>query len=109
MNIFPVHTYEPKDRPWVIRTLRYLGFIEVIGAMLTGILYGGNLVGPLIQQAFNLPAEVSFVITVILGALIGFCAGLIVTVPTWGLAMLLDDIHAIRLQTSAYVTTHPDD
>ena len=103
MNIFPVHTYEPKDRPWVIRMLRYLGFFEVIAAILAGIYYGGNMAGPLIQQAFNLPSEASLAITVIFGGFVGFCAGLIITVPTWGLAMLLDDIHAIQVQTAGYV------
>lgn len=103
MNIFPLHSYEPKDRPWVVRLLRYIGYLVVILSTLSGF----TVLQPIV--AANLPLyyfsnDGMYGISVLLGGILGLLGGFIVSVPYWGLAMLLDDIHAIRVQSSAYVT-----
>ena len=102
MRIIPVSSYEAKDRPWVTRLLRYIGFLIVIGCTLYGIIGSGNQITPLVREAMGSDSNAVAIVVLILGGLFGFVAGLAVSVPYWGLAMLLDDIRAIRVQTSGY-------
>lgn len=108
MKIIPISAYEPKDRPWVTRLLRYLGYLIVIGCVLYGITTGGKQIGLLLRQLFNLDYNGTAVLGAVIGGLLGFVGGLIVSVPYWGLAMLLDDIRAIRVQTAGYAATDRD-
>lgn len=104
MNIFPLHTYEPKDRPWVIRWLRYNGYLVVLISIIAGIVGLGPIFTEFVASALNLDYNGASGIALVLGGVAGFFGGLIVSVPYWGLAMLLDDIHAIRVQTSGYAS-----
>ena len=102
MKIIPISSYEPKDRPWVTRMLRYLGYLIVIGCVLYGVSTGGNLIGLYLRQLFNLDHNGAVVLGAVIGGFLGFVGGMIVSVPYWVLAMLLDDIRAIRVQTAGY-------
>lgn len=103
MNIFPLHSYEPKDRPWVIRLLRYMGYLIVFLSAVLGFTMLPRVIAAYL--AINIySAGDLYPLAEILGGILGLLGGFIISVPYWGLAMLLDDIHAIRVQSSAYVT-----
>lgn len=102
MKIIPVSSYEAKDRPWVTRLLRYIGFLIVILCTLFGIVGGGDQMTPMIRGSMGSDSNAVAIVVLILGGLFGFVAGLVISVPIWGLAMLLDDVRAIRMQTAGY-------
>lgn len=102
MRIIPVSSYEAKDRPWVTRLLRYIGFLIVILCTLFGIVGGGDQMTPMIRGSMGSDSNAVAIVVLILGGLFGFVAGLVISVPIWGLAMLLDDVRAIRMQTAGY-------
>lgn len=104
MNIFPIHSYEPKDRPWVIRSLRYMGYLLVIISVIVGVFFLGPGLNVYVASALNLDYNGASMIALILGGLAGLLGGLAITLPYWSLAMLLDDIHAIRVQTAGYAS-----
>lgn len=103
MNIIPINSYERKDRPWVIRMLRYMGYLMVVLIVLFGISASGTYLTPIVQNMMGNDSNAVAIVVLILGAVGSFAAGLLVSLPLWGLAMLLDDIHAIRIQTAAYL------
>lgn len=103
MKIYSVNDYNPKDRPWVTRMLRYLGYMIVFGCILYGIYYGVNIINLSRILTLNVEHNLNTLIGAIVGGFLGFVGGLVVSVPYWGLAMLLDDIRAIRVQTAEYV------
>lgn len=102
MNIMPIHPYTAKDRPWVIVWLRCLGYMIVIAATVAAcvLLIPGFTVG--IMHGMGVGHDFAATLALVLCALLGFLAGVVASVPLWGLAMLLDDIHAIRMQTAGY-------
>lgn len=102
MNISPLHTYEPKDRPWVIRWLRYMGYLSVLISIIVGIIVLSPIFTQFVATFYNLDYNGASGFGYILGAVAGFFGGLILSVPYWAIAMLLDDIRAIRAQTSGY-------
>lgn len=102
MNIMPMHEYTRKDRPWVIRWLRYCGYLLVVLSIFFGVAMIGPGLTDVLVTSFSMDYNGASVLSLVVGAFGGFFGGLIVTVPYWGLALLLDDIHAIRVQTSGY-------
>ena len=67
MNIFPLHAEEARKRHWVVRTLRYFGYLDAIAGIIVGIVYGN------------------------------------VGLPFWGLALIADALHALRIYASGMV------
>lgn len=47
--------------------------------------------------------DTAHIIALPLGGLLGFCAGLLVGLPFWGLALIADDLHALRIYASGMV------
>lgn len=104
MNIFPLHTYELKDRPWVIRWLRYCGYLSVLISIIVGVIVLSPILVHFVASFLNLDYNGASGIALLLGGVAGFFGGLIISVPYWAIAMLLDDIRAIRTQTSGYAS-----
>lgn len=102
MNIFPLHAEEARKRHWVVRTLRYFGYLDAIAGIIVGIVYG-NAMGPLLLAQLGVPFDTAHIIALPLGGLLGFCAGLLVGLPFWGLALIADDLHALRIYASGMV------
>ena len=103
MNIFPLHRDTADKKHWVVRWLRYTGFMEVIAAVIVGLIYSNNIGAPLIAELLNISWETGRLIAVILGGFLSFVAGLAVSLPTWALALVIDDLHALRVYNQGYV------
>lgn len=102
MNIFPLHAEEARKRHWVVRTLRYFGYLDAFAGIVAGLLYGGAMGTPLLLQ-LGLSFDAARLIAYPLGGLLGFCAGLLAGLPLWGLALVADDLHALRIYASGLV------
>ena len=108
MKIHSVNDYRPEDRPWVTRMLRYLGYLIVFGSVLYGIYFGVTFINIARTLTVDLERNLNTLLGALIGGFLGFVGGLVVSVPYWGFAMLLDDIRAIRMQTSEYVAIDTD-
>ena len=102
MNIFPLHAEEARRRHWVVRTLRYFGYLDAIAGIIVGLALG-NAMGPLLLYQLGVPFTTADIIAPPLGGLLGFCVGLLVGLPFWGLALIADDLHALRIYASGMV------
>ena len=105
MNVFPIHTDTPASRHWVVRWLRYTGYMEVIAAVILGVYYSAVFLAPRIQFQLNLDMNVCILIAALFGGFIAFVAGLGISLPAWALALVIDDLHALRLYNQGYVIT----
>ena len=108
MKLFALYAEETKRRHWVVRWLRYMGYFIVIGSIISAVAFSGNTLTPIFQQMFHDQSNWIAILVLVLGALFGFVGGLGLSLPLWGMALMIDDIHAIRLQTAAYVTNESE-
>lgn len=113
MKLTALYYDETKRRHWIVRWLRFLGYCLIIPSELAAITFGSPLVMALLGDAVDPRSPFAQLIVLIVCGVGGFLAGIILGLPWWGLSLLLDDLHAIRLQTAAYVThdqevTHAD-
>lgn len=105
MHIKPIYRETANKKHWVVRWLRGIGvFICILGAVF-GIIAGSQYARALLNR-YSYDAEVA--LTYALGGIIGLLAGLAVSLPYWALSLLLDDIHALRIYASGYVTDGED-
>ena len=103
MNVFPLHTETANRRHWVVRWLRYTGYLEVVTAVVVGLFYSYNMLAPLIALTFSIDGTVSIVLSLIVGGFVSFVIGLGISLPCWALSMMIDDLHALRVYSQGYV------
>ena len=109
-TIYPIHAEDAARRHWIVRWLRYTGYFEVIAVVVAGIAYANLYFTPVLWELLRIDHGLCPLIAVLLGALVSFVAGLAVTLPVWGLALVFDDLHALRVYASGYAsyTDAPD-
>ena len=105
MNVYPIHADTANKRHWVVRWLRYTGFLEVIAAVGVGMFYAYTMLAPMLAFSFGIDGTVSVVIALILGGFVSFVAGLGISLPAWALSMMIDDLHALRVYNQGYAVT----
>lgn len=109
MNIFPIHSDQANRRHWVVRLLRCFGYIIVGAAVLFGLLRGRVLLSLLIEQTTGLDMELSAALGTVLGVLGGFLGGMLVSLPLWTMALIADDLHALRVYATGYAAVGEGD
>ena len=105
MRIYPVNGIEANNRHWVVRMLRYFGYMWAIGGTIGGALYGYQLGALFVAATLNTSFEIGAVVGAALGALAGFVGGLVIGLPFWAMALIVGDLHALRIYASGYFTT----
>ena len=105
MRIYPVNGIEANNRHWVVRMLRYFGYMWAIGGTIAGAAYGYSLLGLYIAAMLGTSFGVGAVLGVALGGFVGFVGGLVIGLPFWAMALIVDDLHALRIYSSGYFTT----
>ena len=105
MNIYPMQGADADKKHWVVKWLRYTGYLEIIAAVLVGIFYAYSLLTPLLYMATGIDPTICAVITVVGGGFISFVAGLAISLPVWALSMVIDDLHALRLYHQGFAVT----
>ena len=103
MNIFPIYRDNAQKRHWIVRWLRYTGFMEVASAVIVGLIYSNNIGAPLVSEILDVSWETGRFIAVLLGGFLSFVAGLAISLPTWALSLVIDDLHALRVYGQGYV------
>jgi len=103
MNIFPMNRNDADRRHWVVRWLRYNGYFICAGALIAGGYYGYIYSKLFSYGAPDAMQVILPILGVLLGCLLGFVGGLAVSLPFWGMSMIIDDLHALRIYASGYV------
>lgn len=103
MNIFPLHKDTADKKHWIVRWLRYTGYLEVIAAVIVGLIYSYNMLTPILYMALRIDATLCAIIALILGGFVSFVAGLAVSLPAWALSLVIDDLHALRIYHQGFV------
>lgn len=106
--IFPKYAEETAKKSWIIRTLEIYGVFTVIGAVLSGFFVAGPVIAAWLMKTVSTDFNTASLGGRILGIIGGFFSGLWLSLPAFALAMVIDDIHATRLQTGAYVAFQSD-
>ena len=106
--IFPKYAEETSKKSWIIRTLEIYGVLTVIGAALSGFFVAGPVISAWLMKTVSTDYNTASLGGRILGLIGGIFSGLWVSLPAFALAMVIDDIHATRLQTGAYVAFQSD-
>lgn len=95
MTVYPIQGATADRKHWVVRWLRYTGYMEIIAAVAFGLFYSYSLGAPLLFTVFGDRAAATAV-ALLLGGFVSFMAGLAITLPVWALSMVIDDLHAMR-------------
>lgn len=106
--LFPKYAEETAKKSWIIRTLEIYGVLTVIGAAISGFFVGGPFIASWLAGASIIDFNSASLGGRILGFIVGIFSGLWLGLPSFALAQVIDDIHATRLQTGAYVAFQSD-
>lgn len=97
------------DRPgWIAKFLRFLGVVQVVGCILLGVTVGGPFLALGLSQAGIMTQDAASASATLIGLAVGIIVGLFSSLVYFGLAQVIDDLHAIRIQTSAYTAFESD-
>lgn len=109
MNILPMYRIDADRHHWVVKCLRLYGYIICAIFIIAGFAAGSVFFSYMAMSAFNISKWVAVPLMTFLGGVIGFIAGALFTIPIWGISMLIDDIHALRLYAAGYVTVNEEE
>lgn len=109
MLIYPKHMEETLKSGWIVKFLRGVGVLQVIGCIVLGVLVGGPYVAVMLTQTGVMSSEAAGIPALLIGAAVGIIAGLWTSLAFFALAQVIDDLHAMRIQTGAYVAIESDD
>ena len=108
MYIYPKYMEEAAKSNWIVKFIRFLGVIQVIWCVALGALFCGAPLAALLIEADIMVQEAAAASAMLIGGIVGFVVGLFVGLAFFALAQVVDDLHAIRVQTSAFVAFESD-
>ena len=108
MYIYPKYLEEAAKTGWIVKFLRFLGVVQVVGCILLGVTVGGPFLALGLSQAGIMSQDAASASAMLLGLAAGIIVGLFSGLVYFALAQVIDDLHAIRLQTGAYVAFETD-
>lgn len=106
--LYPKYMEEASKSGWIVRMLKALGVINVVLCILFGWVFGGNMATAMLVQA-RMDRATADMVGPLLGFAGGIFAGLISSLVFFAAAQALDDLHALRVQTEAYVAFETDE
>lgn len=107
--LFPKYMEEAAKPGWIVRMLKALGVIQVLAYVLIGTTFGGPVIANALIQAGVMSREAASVSATLIGLAVGIFAGLVSGLVFFAAAQALDDLHALRVQTEAYVAFETDE
>ena len=107
--LFPKYMEEAAKSGWIVKMLKALGVIQVVAGIGVGVTLGGPLLAQALVQARIMSQEVAAASAMLLGLGIGILVGLVSGLVFFAAAQALDDLHALRVQTEAYVAFETDE
>lgn len=103
MNIFPMKREDADRHHWVVRCLRYYGYLITTVGLILGFLIGSENVAQLLLQISDWPKFLVVALSTLVFGLFGLCLGLLASLPMWAISMALDDMHAMRQYMQGFV------
>lgn len=107
--LFPKYMEEASKSGWIVRMLKALGVIQVVAGIGVGVTLGGPMLAQALVQARIMSQDAAAASAMLLGLAIGILAGLVSGLVFFAAAQALDDLHALRVQTEAYVAFETDE
>jgi len=107
--LFPKYMEEASKSGWIVRMLKALGVIQVVAGIGVGVTLGGPMLAQALVQARIMSQDAAAASAMLLGLGIGILAGLVSGLVFFAAAQALDDLHALRIQTEAYVAFETDE
>ena len=107
--LFPKYMEEAAKSGWIVRTLKALGVLQLLGNILLGATVGGPVLANVLAQAGVMSRQAANASATLIGLAVGIFAGLISSLAFFAAAQALDDLHALRVQTEAYVAFETDE
>ena len=101
----PIRTFEAEKPNLIVKCLRVLGYIILIVSMVSGITAAYFFFPPIIKQYFKIEPTYCSVIAIAIGAIGSSIVGFGIGLPILGLALAIDDLHALRIYNSGYAVT----
>lgn len=107
--LFPKYMEEAAKSGWIVKMFKALGVIQVFAGIGVGVTLGGSLLAQALVQARIMSQEAAAASAMLLGLGIGILVGLVSGLAFFAAAQALDDLHALRVQTEAYVAFETDE
>lgn len=109
MYIYPKYMEEAAKTGWIVKMLYFLGVAQVVGCIILGVIIGGPVLANQLTQAGIMSRDAASASATLLGLATGIIAGLLSGLVYFALGQVIDDLHAIRLQTGAYAAFETDE
>lgn len=107
--LFPKYMEEAAHSGWIVRMLRALGVIQVLSCILVGWVFGGPMLTRVLSANGLMDSSAASVAGPLLAMAFGIFSGLVSSLMIFAAAQALDDLHALRVQTEAYVAFQTDE
>ena len=109
LNIYPKNAEKVLKPNWIIRTLNVTGALNVVLCVIAALIFGAPFVTAWLYTLRWMWPEYAQILGIILSGALGYFIGMMIGLPYFALAMALDDIHATRIYSSAYLAFEVDD
>lgn len=103
MNIFPMNREGADRRHWVVRCLRFYGYLIATFGLIAGFFVGSETVAQQLLQGTDWPRLLVVALSTLVCGLIGLALGLFASLPAWAISLVLDDMHAMRQYMQGFV------
>ena len=106
-NVYPKYLEDAAKTHWTVKMLYAFGVLQIVLCTLIGAVFARPICYSLWHaMGFSLNGPDGMV--VLLGALIGLMIGIVTSVGIWAAALVIDDIHTLRLHSQAYIVVETD-
>lgn len=106
--IFPKYAEETTKTTWVVKMLKALGVVQLFSWIILGWIVGGPYITNALVAGQIMSQDAAQISGHLIGLAIGIFSGLWASLAAFALAQVIDDIHATRVQTGAYVAFQSD-
>ena len=101
-NVYPKYLEDAAKTHWTVKMLYAFGVLQIILCTLIGVVFARPICYAL-WQVMGSSLYVPDGMVALLGALIGLLIGIVTSVGIWAAALVIDDIHTMRLHSQAYI------
>ena len=109
MNIYPKYIEDAARSGWIVKCLTCIGVLQIAGCAILGVLFGGPFLALWLSQIGIMSQEAASASATFIGLGVGIIVGIWSSLAVFALAQVIDDLHALRLHTAAYVAFESDD
>lgn len=100
--VFPRHYEEANKRHGIVIALRVIAILQMVGFMAFALLWSTSTLPGLLVVNQITDAATAQSIALPIGIAIGIFGGFMVTLSTWVLALVVDDLHAMRIYLGGF-------